>query len=90
MPENKKILHLVLTYHWYDETIKKNKPKRTEYRAITERWTKIIWNRKNEYTHVRLARGYTSTMITFEIKNIDIGDCPIKNWNSQYYRIHFV
>ena len=88
--KNQKILHLVLTYHWYDETVKEIKPKRTEYRAMSERWKKIIWDRKDEYTHVRFARGYTSTMKIFEIKNIDIGNCPIENWDDQYYRIHFV
>ena len=81
------VLHLVLTYHWYDETDRGAKS--IEYRAMTRQWARQIWQRRNEITHVRFARGYTSTMRTFEVEKIDIGDCPIDGWDDQYYRIHF-
>jgi len=82
-----KILHLVLTYQWYDESTIGNKT--TEFRAISDRWKRIIWDKRDEYTHVRFARGYTSTTTTFKIENIDIGGCYIDGWDDQYYRIHF-
>jgi len=82
-----RILHLVLTYYWYDQIIIGNK--RIEYRNITDRWKRLIWLLRKEYTHVRFARGYTSIMKTYEIKNIDIGCCPIEGWCGKYYRIHF-
>ena len=80
-------LHLVLTYHWYDEIERGTKS--IEYRAMTRQWASQIWQRRHEITHVRFARGYTSTMRTFEVEKIDIGGCPIDGWDEQYYRIHF-
>lgn len=84
---SRKVLHLVLTYHWYDETAEGSK--RIEYRNMTDRWRKLIWENRNKITHVRFARGYTSTMRTYEVNEIDIGDCPILGWDAQYFRIHF-
>lgn len=81
------VLHLVLTYHWYDETDRGAKS--IEYRAMTKRWMKQILDRRHEITHVRFARGYTATMRTFEVEKIDIGACPIEGWDDQYIRIHF-
>ena len=81
------LLHLVLTYHWYDETA--HGSKRVEYRAMTPRWRKLIFDKRDEITHVRFARGYTATMQTYEVEKIDVGSCPIDGWNDQYYRIHF-
>ena len=81
------VLHLVLTYHWYDET--ESGRKSVEYRAMTDRWRRQIWDRRDEITHVRFARGYTSTMQTFEVEKIDVGSCPIEGWDDEYYRIHF-
>lgn len=84
---NGKLLHLVLTYYWYDETV--NGRKRTEYRAMTEKWKKQIWDKRDEYTHIRFARGYTSEMRVFSFEGVDIGDCPIEGWDEEYYRIKF-
>lgn len=81
------VLHLVLTYHWYDET--ESGRKRIEYRKMSDRWRRLIWDRRHEITHVRFARGYTSTMQTFEVEKIDVGSCPIEGWNDEYFRIHF-
>ena len=84
----KKILHLVVTFHWYDESAAGRKS--IEYRAMVPRWRRIIWDRRHEYTHLRLARAYTSTMAIYEIEKIDIGDCPLDGWDDeQYYRIHY-
>lgn len=82
-----KILHLVLKFHWYDAT--DIGVKRVEFREMSERWKRIIWDKREEYTHVRFARGYTSTMMLFEIEKIDIGGCYLVGWNDDYYRIHF-
>jgi len=81
------ILHLVLTYYWYDKT--ESGRKRIEYRNMTDRWRRQIWERRDKITHVRFARGYTSTMQTFAVKKIDVGPCPIEGWDDEYYRIHF-
>ena len=81
------VLHLVLTYQWYDET--ESGRKRTEYRKMTARWKKLIWDRRHEITHVRFARGYTSEMRTYEVHRIDVGKCPIHGWDGMFYRIHF-
>lgn len=81
------LLHLVLTYHWYDETA--HGSKRVEYRAMTPRWRKLIFDKRDEITHVRFARGYTATMQTYKVEKIDVGSCPIDGWDDQYYRIHF-
>ena len=80
-------LHLILTFHWYDLTV--SGAKTIEYRAMSERWRKLIWDRRDQITHVRFARGYTSTMQTFRVHWIDMGSCPIPGWDGTYYRIHF-
>ena len=88
-----KILNLVLTHHWYDQTASGSK--RIEYRAMTKsdgspsKWHKQIWAKRDEITHVRFSRGYTATTQTFEVKQIDIGECPIDGWYGIYFRIHF-
>ena len=82
-----KILHLVLTYHWYDETIYNNK--RIEYRKKSSHWIKNIWNKRSAYTHVRFSRGYTSKTALYRITEIDKGKCFIKGWKDEYIRIHF-
>ena len=85
--DDKKVLHLVLTYHWYDETVLGSK--RIEYRAKTDRWRRLIWDKRFDYTHVRFARGYTSTVQEYRIQFIDEGACPIPTWCDSYFRIHF-
>lgn len=81
------VLHLVLTHHWYDQT--ESGAKRTEYRAMTERWKRQIWERRDRITAVRFGRGYTSRTLTRSVESIDIGPCPIPGWAGDYYRIHF-
>lgn len=81
------VLHLVLTHHWYDET--ESGTKRTEYRAMTERWKRQIWERRDRIAAIRFARGYTSRTLTRSVESIDIGPCPIPGWAGDYYRIHF-
>lgn len=80
-------LHLVLTHHWYDETTSGRK--RIEYRKITPRWARLIWERRSEIAFVRFARGYTATTATYRVTQIDVGPCPIQGWDGDYYRIHF-
>lgn len=81
------VLHLPLMYHWYDET--ELRGKRIEYREMTDRWWKLIWQKREELTHVRFSRGYTRRTLIFKIDKIDIGPCPIEGWGEEYYRIHF-
>jgi hypothetical protein len=81
------VLHLVLTHHWYNQT--ESGAKRTEYRAMTDRWRRQIWERRDRITAVRFARGYTSRTLTRSVESIDIGPCPIHGWAGDYYRIHF-
>jgi hypothetical protein len=80
-------LFLVLTHRWYDET--ESGAKRTEYRAMTERWKRQIWERRDRIAAVRFSRGYTSRTLTRSVESIDIGPCPIPGWAGDYYRIHF-
>jgi len=82
------VLHLVLTHHWYDQT--ESGQKHVEYRAISDRWRKQIWDRRDRIGAVRFARGYTARTITREVARIDMGPCPIPGWDGEYYRIHFL
>ncbi|MGJ8674046.1 hypothetical protein [Rubritalea sp.] len=88
MKKEKKVLHLVLTYYWYDRTARGMKD--VEYRRMCDQWRRLIWERREEITHVRFQRGYTSENRTFEVCKIDIGECPIYGWDEEYYRVHFV
>ena len=81
------VLHLPLTFHWYDETARGAKC--IEYRVMKPRWEKQIWDRRDEITHVRFSRGYTSRTIEYPVERIDKGSCPIPGWTDQYFRIHF-
>lgn len=80
-------LHLVLTHHWYDETMSGRK--RIEYRAMTARWMRLIYERRESLKRVRFARAYTKTMATFEINRIDIGPCLLAGHEGERIRIHF-
>jgi hypothetical protein len=81
------IIHLPLTFHWYDETEAGRKG--TEYRAMTDKWRKEIWEKRHELTTVVFRRGFTKRTLTRKITLIDIGPCPIPGWSGDYYRIHF-
>ena len=80
-------LHLVLTNHWYLETTEGNK--RIEYRKMSAHWKKLIWDRREDITHVRFSKGYTLERTTYEVEKIDIGPCPLEGFDGEYYRIHF-
>lgn len=82
------VLHLPLTHHWYDLTERGEKC--VEYRVMIPRWEKQIWQKRDQITHVRFSRGYTSRTITRQVERIDIGPCPIPGWAGEYYRIHFL
>jgi hypothetical protein len=82
-------LHLTLKHHWYDETAKEKDPKRIEYREKTERWMKLIYDRRARIERVRFSRGYTKTTAEFTVIHIDLGPCPIPGWAGDYIRIHF-
>jgi hypothetical protein len=94
-------LHLVLTFHWFDETAAGRKP--IEYRTMTtvpkkgpnkgrripSRWMREIWDRRDRITAVRFARGYTSNVLPARaVTLIDIGPCPIPGWSGDFIRIH--
>ena len=80
------VLHLVLTHRWFD--MMACRAKDVEYRAMTEHWTRLIWDRRDRITHARFARGYTSQTILRPVRCIDIGPCPYDGWDGDYYRIH--
>lgn len=80
-------LDLVLTQHWFDETAAGRKD--IEYRALTPHWMRRIIERRDELTHVRFRRGYTTRTLPLRtITLIDIGPCPIPGWAGNYIRIH--
>ena len=78
-------LHLILCGVWFDRVLCGDK--RVEYRRITPRWTKQIWERRP--VGLVLHRGYTRNVIRAEITLIDTGPCPYKGWEGDYYRVHF-
>jgi len=81
------MLNLVLTYHWYDKT--EDGSKSVEYRAMSPKWKRDIWEKRNDIKRVRLQRAYTKTHLFKDVEKIDIGLCPYDGWNDIYYRIHF-
>jgi hypothetical protein len=80
------VIHLVLTYHWFDEMVAGRKD--TEYRAMTPHWMRLIWFRRHRITHARFSRAYTSRTMTRRVLSVSIGDCPYEGWDGEYYRIH--
>ena len=79
------VVHLVLTYHWFDEMV--NLRKHVEYRAMTPHWKRLIWDRRNEIAAARFSRGYTAETILRPIIGIDVGPCPYNGWDGDYYRL---
>lgn len=80
-------LHLVLTHHWFNEM--ESGRKAIEYRAKSDRWRKMIWEKRERITHVRFSFGYSTWTITLPVTLIDSGHCPIPGWDGEFYRIHF-
>jgi len=85
-PVHPLVVHLVLTYHWYDEMTAGRK--HIEYRAITPHWKRLLWDRREQIKYARFSRGYTSTTITRLVRSIDTGPCPYDEWHGEYYRLH--
>lgn len=81
-----KIIHLVLTHHWFDEMVAGRKD--IEYRVMSPHWTKLIWGRRGAITHARFSRAYTPTTILRPVDSIDVGPCPYEGWDADYYRLH--
>ena len=83
------VLHLVLTYHWFAETVSGNK--RIEYRKMSPHWKRLIWDRRERITRVRFQRGFEKDplRVGYFVHKIDIGPCPIEGWDGDFYRIHF-
>jgi hypothetical protein len=83
------VLHLVLTHHWYDEIIAGRKW--IEYRAMSDHWKRLIWDRADRITHVRFQRGFKKNppKMTFDVGMISIGLCPYDGWDDVYYKIAF-
>ena len=86
MTQKKKVIHFVLTYHWYD--LMDSGEKRIEYRKNTPFWRK----RTKDGTHARFQRAFDKNPATrlFKINKIDNGTCPYEDWNdADYIRIHY-
>lgn len=79
-----KELHLVVTYHWWEEIVFGDKDE--EYREGTQYWfrrlydfefdiatKKLVVAKPKKYTHLVLHRAYTSTIARFPIENISLG-----------------
>jgi len=82
------ILHLVLTYHWFDEMLAGRKD--VEYRYLSNKWERDIWAKREQITHARFQRAYDKNPATIlrRVTKIDIGPCPYPGWSEDYYRIH--
>ena len=82
------IIHLVLTYHWFDEMVAGRKD--IEYRVICGKWYKDIWAKRMDITHARFQRAYDKNPATIirRVTYIDQGCCPYDGWDGDYYRLH--
>jgi len=80
------VVHLVLTYHWFDEMLAGRK--HIEYRAMTPHWRRLLWDRRDRIDAARFSRGYTATTIMRPVYTIDAGRCPYHGWDRRYYRLH--
>jgi len=80
------MLNLVLTYRWYDKI--EDGSKLIEYRAMSPKWDRDIWQKRGTIKKVRFQRAYTKTHLFKDVEKIDIGKCPYDGWDDDYYRIH--
>jgi len=78
---------LVLTHHWFDEVEAGRKD--TEYRAMTPKWTRLIWDCRARLVSARFRWGYSKRAIVRPVFYVDVGPCPYPGWPGEYYRIHF-
>lgn len=81
------MLNLVLTYQWYDLIL--SGEKKIEYRAMSKKWTRDIWEKRLGISQVRFQRGYTKESIIKHVYFIDLGSCPYEGWDDKYIRIYF-
>ena len=65
----KRIVHLVLKYHWYDMIVAGKK--HVEHRSITERWLSMLVARPVDA--IVFHRGYTSTTVQKDVVHVDLG-----------------
>lgn len=77
-------LDLVLKYKWYDMYIAGIKLE--EYRDITPYWTKRI---SRSIKWVRFHRGYTSTTISFAVREVVI-DTGNPEWGADAGKLYYV
>lgn len=85
MGKSRPTVHMVLTYHWYDEIASGRK--QIEYRKCNAYWKR----RLGTFPYPQLVvfrRGYTSTIMTRRIRKITRGECPIPGWDGEYYQVH--
>ena len=81
------ILDLVLNNYWYGEI--ESGDTTLEYRQITPHWTKRIWDRRDEITHVNFRKGYSKISMKKKVTKIEVGTYPNSNSPTIYYLIHF-
>lgn len=71
-----RLLHLVLTFHWYDEIASGRKT--VEYRKSTPFWRKRIWEKHPD--SVVFHRGYTKERMVFKVDHVI--------WREEQVEIH--
>jgi len=71
-----------LAFKWYDEIAAGRK--RTEYREITDYWTRRLWDgdTTERIAAIKFTRGYTPVHMTWEVKEIERDD------GEGLYKIH--
>lgn len=80
------VLDLVLAHHWFDEVAYGRK--RVEYREMTPKWERMIWERRKRIVAVRFRRGYSKRCLILPLHYVDVGPCPYIGWPGTYYRLH--
>jgi len=79
---------MVLKRQWYDMTVSGEKT--IEYREISKHWNVRLWEKRHHLRRVTFLRGMTPIGVSFKIKEIDKGPCPLEGFDKgEYYRIHF-
>lgn len=94
-----------LKKEWYDRITsgepepETGKPKLIEYREMSSHWWRRLvkgpfWTNdymipKDWYAVFRLGYSRKYPDIIRRIVRIDIGTCPYKGWNGEYFRIYF-
>jgi hypothetical protein len=70
-----------------------NGEKTVEYRERKPYWDKRIgdWVGENVGKFVLMVWGYRrdTPAVLLQVDKVDIGICPYKGWDGEYYRLHF-